>query len=178
MSSFHYQSEDLYAEGVPLAEIARKYGTPTYVYSRADIETAYLDFDQAFEDYEHLVCYSVKANSNIAVLNILANLGAGFDIVSGGELQRVLKAGGEPSKIVFSGVGKTEEELKFALEVGIGCFNIESPAELELLQSIAQELGVTAPASVRVNPDVDAGTHPYIATGLKENKLGLAEILL
>ena len=174
MSSFHYKSEDLYAEGVPLAEIARKYGTPTYVYSRADIETAYLDFDQAFAGYEHLVCYSVKANSNIAVLNVLANLGAGFDIVSGGELQRVLKAGGEPSKIVFSGVGKTEEELKFALEVGIGCFNIESPAELELLQSIAQELGVTAPASVRVNPDVDAGTHPYIATGLKENKFGVS----
>ena len=174
MSSFHYRHEDLYAEDVPLSEIAYEYGTPTYVYSRDDIETAYRDFDHAFTEYPHLVCYSVKANSNIAVLNILANLGSGFDIVSGGELQRVLKAGGTPSKVVFSGVGKTKEELTFALKAGIGCFNIESPAELDLLECVGQELGLIAPASVRVNPDVDAGTHPYIATGLKENKFGVS----
>ena len=174
MSSFHYRHGDLYAEDVPLSEIAYEYGTPTYVYSRDDIETAYRDFDHAFTDYPHSVCYSVKANSNIAVLNILANLGSGFDIVSGGELQRVLKAGGTPSKVVFSGVGKTKEELTFALKTGIGCFNVESPAELDLLECVGQEVGLIAPASVRVNPDVDAGTHPYIATGLKENKFGVS----
>ena len=174
MSSFHYKGEELYVEGVPLSKIACEYGTPTYVYSRDDIETAYRNFDRAFGDYPHSVCYSVKANSNIAVLNILANLGSGFDIVSGGELQRVLKAGGTPSKVVFSGVGKTREELIFALKAGIGCFNVESPAELDLLQCVGQEVGLIAPASVRVNPDVDAGTHPYISTGLKENKFGVS----
>ena len=174
MSSFRYIDNELHAEDVSLAEIACEYGTPTYVYSRSDIETAYNAFDRAFSEHPHLVCYSVKANSNIAVLNLLADLGAGFDIVSGGELQRVLNAGGDPAKVVFSGVGKSELEIRMALEAGIGCFNVESTAELELIQKTAAELDLVAPTSVRVNPDVDAGTHPYIATGLKENKFGVS----
>ena len=174
MSSFHYVDNELYAEDVALAKIAREYGTPTYVYSKTDIESAYTAFDEAFSEHPHLVCYSVKANSNIAVLNLLAALGAGFDIVSGGELQRVLKAGGDPAKVVFSGVGKSEQEIRMALQAGIGCFNVESTSELELIQRNAADLDLVAPASVRVNPDVDAGTHPYIATGLKENKFGVS----
>lgn len=174
MSSFRYIDNELHAEEVSLAEIAREYGTPTYVYSRSDIETAYNAFDGAFNEHPHLICYSVKANSNIAVLNLLAKLGAGFDIVSCGELQRVLKAGGDPAKVVFSGVGKSEPEIRMALQAGIGCFNVESTAELELIQKTAAELDLVAPTSVRVNPDVDAGTHPYIATGLKENKFGVS----
>ena len=174
MPSFHYVDNELYAEDVALTEIAREHGTPTYVYSKTDIENAYTAFDEAFSDHPHLVCYSVKANSNIAVLNLLAALGAGFDIVSGGELQRVLRAGGDPTKIVFSGVGKSEQEIRMALQAGIGCFNVESTAELELIQRNSAEFNLVAPTSVRVNPDVDAGTHPYIATGLKENKFGVS----
>lgn len=174
MTSFHYVNDTLFAEDVALTEIANTHGTPTYVYSRADIEAAYLSFEQAFGAHPHRVCYSVKANSNLGVLNILARLGAGFDIVSGGELQRVLRAGGDASGVVFSGVGKTATELQMALEANIACFNVESAAELDTLQSIAAQLGKVAPISIRVNPDVDPGTHPYIATGLKENKFGVS----
>ncbi len=173
MSSFNYRDGELYVEDVPLPLIASEHGTPTYVYSRAAIEKAYLDFDQAFRRHSHLVCYSVKANSNIAVLDILARLGSGFDIVSGGELQRVLRAGGDPAKVVFSGVGKARWELQMALDAGIACFNVESSDELDLLETTAHEMNRTAPVSIRVNPDVDAGTHPYIATGLRKNKFGV-----
>jgi len=173
MDHFSYQGNDLYAESVPLAEIARRYGTPCYVYSRATLERHWHAFDAAFAGRAHLVCYAVKANSNLAILNVLASLGSGFDIVSIGELERVLVAGGDPGKIVFSGVGKREDELKRALEVGIRCFNVEVPGELDRLDSIAGELGKKAPVSLRVNPDVDAQTHPYISTGLKENKFGI-----
>ena len=174
MNAFEYRNGELYAENVPLAAIAEQYGTPTYVYSRAYIEQQFLSYQQALRGREHLICYAVKANSNIAVLNILAKLGAGFDIVSIGELERVLAAGGEPSKVVFSGVAKTPAEMQRALEVGIHCFNLESEAELDSLQQVAARLDMPAKISVRVNPDVDANTHPYISTGLKENKFGIA----
>ncbi|AOE62874.1 diaminopimelate decarboxylase [Pseudomonas corrugata] len=174
MDAFNYRGGELFAEGVALSAIAERFGTPTYVYSRAHIEAQYRTFADALTGMPHLVCFAVKANSNLGVLNILARLGAGFDIVSGGELERVLAAGGSPDKIVFSGVGKTREDMRRALEVGVHCFNIESTDELERLQVVAAELGVRAPVSLRVNPDVDAGTHPYISTGLKENKFGIA----
>ena len=174
MSQFQYRNGMLHAENVPLARIAAQYGTPCYVYSRAALTAAWRAFDAAFAGREHLVCYAVKANPNIGVLNVFARLGSGFDIVSGGELARVLAAGGDPHKIVFSGVGKTAAEMRAALQAGILCFNIESAPELELLNRVAGEMGVTAPVSLRVNPDVDAKTHPYIATGLKDNKFGVA----
>jgi diaminopimelate decarboxylase len=170
---FGYQDRELYAEGVPLSSIAEQQGTPCFVYSRAALTGAYQAFDAAFKGYGHLVCYAVKANSNLAILNVLARLGSGFDIVSGGELQRVLAAGGDPRKIVFSGVGKSAEEMRRALQADILCFNIESESELIRLDRVAGELGRAAPVSLRVNPDVDPGTHPYIATGLKEEKFGV-----
>ena len=174
MDAFNYRDGELFAEAVALSAIAERFGTPTYVYSRAHIEAQYRAYADALDGMPHLVCFAVKANSNLAVLNVLARLGAGFDIVSRGELERVLAAGGEPGKIVFSGVGKTREDMRRALEVGVHCFNVESTDELERLQVVAAELGVRAPISLRVNPDVDAGTHPYISTGLKENKFGIA----
>jgi diaminopimelate decarboxylase len=173
MDHFHYRDGRLWAEEVALDRLAEQYGTPAYVYSRATLERHWKAFDSAFGDRPHLVCYAVKANANLAVLNVLARLGSGFDIVSAGELERVLRAGGDPAKVVFSGVGKLPAEMKRALEVGIRCFNVESAPELEQLQQVAAELGVQAPVSLRVNPDVDAGTHPYISTGLKENKFGI-----
>lgn len=173
MTAFDYRNGELHAEDLPLSEIAARHGTPCFVYSRQAIEQAWLAWDQALAGTPHLVCFAIKANSNLAVLNILARLGAGFDIVSGGELERVLAAGGDPAHVVFSGLGKTAEEMRRALEVGIHCFNVESTAELERLQTVAAELGVQAPVSLRVNPDVDAMTHPYISTGLKENKFGI-----
>ncbi len=174
MDAFNYRDGELFAENVALSALAQRFGTPTYVYSRAHIEGQYRAYADALVGVPHLVCYAVKANSNLAVLNVLARLGAGFDIVSGGELERVLAAGGKADKIVFSGVGKTREDMRRALEVGVHCFNIESTDELERLQVVAAELGKRAPISLRVNPDVDAGTHPYISTGLKENKFGIA----
>ena len=174
MNPFQYRDGVLHAEQVPLARIAAQFGTPCYVYSRAALTAAWRDFDAAFAGRDHLLCYAVKANPNIGVLNVFARLGSGFDIVSGGELARVLAAGGDPGKIVFSGVGKTAAEMRAALQAGILCFNVESAPELELLNRVAGEMGVTAPVSLRVNPDVDAKTHPYIATGLKENKFGVA----
>ena len=173
MNHFEYRGEHLFAEDVYLQDIAQQLGTPTYVYSRATLERHWHAFDRALGDWPHLICYAVKANSNLAVLNLFARLGSGFDIVSIGELERVLAAGGEPQKIVFSGVGKTATEMQRALEVGIRCFNVESVAELQLLNQVASECGKVAPISLRVNPDVDAGTHPYISTGLKENKFGV-----
>jgi len=173
MSNFNYQNNQLFAEAVPLSQIAELFDTPCYVYSRRALEQAYLAYENAFSGHNALICYAVKANSNLAVLNVLARLGAGFDIVSGGELERVLVAGGSADKIIFSGVGKTEDELRRALEAGIHCFNIESEAELERLNTIALYMGKIAPISLRVNPDVDAQTHPYISTGLKENKFGI-----
>jgi diaminopimelate decarboxylase len=173
MSSFHYQNNQLFAEAVPLSQIAELFDTPCYVYSRQALEEAYLAYKNAFSNQNAIICYAVKANSNLAVLNVLARLGAGFDIVSGGELERVLAAGGSAGKIIFSGVGKTQSELRQALEVGIHCFNVESEAELERLNSVALDMGVIAPVSLRVNPDVDAQTHPYISTGLRENKFGI-----
>ena len=174
MDAFNYRDGELFAEGVALSAIAQRFGTPTYVYSRAHIQAQYRSFTDALDGVPHLVCYAVKANSNLGVLNVLARLGAGFDIVSRGELERVLAAGGSADKIVFSGVGKTRDDMRRALEVGVHCFNVESTDELERLQVVAAELGVRAPISLRVNPDVDAGTHPYISTGLKENKFGIA----
>lgn len=173
MDHFNLRNNQLYCEDVPLAELAAKVGTPAYVYSRATLERHYRVFDQALEGLPHLVCYAVKANSNLAVLNILARLGSGFDIVSGGELERVLRAGGDAQKVVFSGVGKTADEIRAALQAGVMCFNVESSAELEAIATVAGEMGVRAPISLRVNPDVDAKTHPYISTGLKENKFGI-----
>lgn len=173
MNAFNYRDGQLFAEGVALSAIAQRFGTPTYVYSRAHIEAQYRAYADALQGMPHLVCFAVKANSNIGVLNVLARLGAGFDIVSRGELERVLAAGGEPGKIVFSGVGKSRDDMRRALEVGVHCFNVESTDELERLQLVAAELGKTAAISLRVNPDVDAGTHPYISTGLKENKFGI-----
>ena len=174
MDHFEYRHGHLYAEDVPVAELARRFGTPCYVYSRATLTRHFRVFDDAFGSHPHLVCYAVKANGNLGVLNVLARLGSGFDIVSVGELERVLAAGGDPGKVVFSGVGKREDEIARALEVGIRCFNVESEAELARLQQVAAAHGVQAPVSLRVNPDVDAGTHPYISTGLKENKFGIA----
>jgi diaminopimelate decarboxylase len=171
---FHYQRDSLYAEQVPLAEIAERFGTPCYVYSRAALTDNLRQFTDALNGREHLICYAVKANSNLAILNAFARLGAGFDIVSGGELQRVLAAGGDTRKVVFSGVGKTVEEMRMALEADILCFNVESAAELERLNEVAAEMGKIAAISLRVNPDVDAKTHPYISTGLQQNKFGVA----
>ena len=173
MDFFNLHDGQLYAEQVPLTAIAETYGTPCYVYSRATIERHWHAFDRAFADHPHLICYAVKANSNLAVLNILARLGSGFDIVSLGELERVLAAGGEPDKIVFSGVGKRRDEIMRALEIGIRCFNIESLHELQQLNELAAQTGERPKVSLRVNPDVDARTHPYISTGLKENKFGI-----
>ena len=173
MDHFDYRDGVLHAEDVPLPAIAAAHGTPTYVYSRATFERHYRVFDDAFAAVPHLVCYAVKANSNLAVLNVLARLGSGFDIVSGGELERVVQAGGDPARVVFSGVGKRADEMHRALALGIKCFNVESRAELHLLDRVAGERGVKAPVSLRINPDVDAGTHPYISTGLKENKFGI-----
>ncbi|MCG9577220.1 diaminopimelate decarboxylase [Vibrio tubiashii] len=175
MDYFNYQDDgQLWAEDVSLTELAQQFGTPLYVYSRATLERHWHAFDKSVGEHPHLVCYAVKANSNIGVLNALARLGSGFDIVSGGELERVIAAGGEPSKVVFSGVGKTAAEMKRALELGIKCFNVESEPELERLNKVAGELGVKAPISLRINPDVDANTHPYISTGLRDNKFGIA----
>jgi diaminopimelate decarboxylase len=173
MDHFDYRDGQLHAEQVPLAQIAERFGTPCYVYSRATLERHWLAFDQAFGDHPHQVCYAVKANSNLGVLDVLTRLGSGFDIVSLGELERVLTAGGDPQRVVFSGVGKQELEMQRALEVGIRCFNVESAAELERLNSVASVMGVSAPVALRVNPDVDAHTHPYISTGLRENKFGI-----
>jgi diaminopimelate decarboxylase len=170
---FEYRNGELHAEDVPLADIARRYGTPAYVYSRATLTRHFKAFDQALAGTGHLVCYAVKANSSLAVLQVLAKLGAGFDIVSGGELVRVLKAGGDPRKIVFSGVGKTAAEMRQALVTGIHCFNVESESELTRLNEIAVGLKKRAPVSLRVNPDVDPKTHPYISTGLKQSKFGV-----
>lgn len=164
----------LWLEDVALADLAGQYGSPLYVYSRAALEAAYRSYDAAFASHPHRICYAVKANSSLAILQLFASLGSGFDIVSGGELQRVLRAGGEPGKVVFSGVGKTVAEMELALNAGIGCFNVESAAELERLNQVAARLGRRAPVSLRVNPNVDAKTHPYISTGLKENKFGVA----
>lgn len=163
----------LHAEQCSLQQLAQQFGTPLYVYSKATFEKHYLDMDRAFHFIDHQICFAVKSNSNLAVLNVLAKLGAGFDIVTGGELARVLKAGGDASKIVFSGLGKTEADIQKALEVGIACFNVESHAELDRIQKVAASMNVKAPISLRVNPDVDAKTHPYISTGLKENKFGI-----
>jgi diaminopimelate decarboxylase len=171
---FEHRNGILYGEDVALSDIAKTYGTPSYVYSRATLERHWHAFDDAVSAHKHLICYAVKANSNIGVLSVLAKLGSGFDIVSGGELSRVLAAGGDPKKVVFSGVGKTEAEIRFALETGIKCFNVESIPELERIQSVALSMNVKAPISLRINPDVDAKTHPYISTGLKANKFGIA----
>ena len=163
----------LHAEQCSLQQLAQQFGTPLYVYSKATLEKHYLDMDRAFGFIDHQICFAVKSNSNLAVLNVLSKLGAGFDIVTGGELARVLKAGGDPAKIVFSGLGKSEADIQKALQVGIACFNVESYAELDRIQKVAAQLGQKAPISLRVNPDVDAKTHPYISTGLKENKFGI-----
>ncbi len=173
MHHFQYRDNSLYAEEVPVKLIAEEVGTPLYIYSYATLTRHFSVFDQALDEIDHLVCYSVKANSNIAVLRTLAKLGSGFDIVSGGELYRVLLAGGDPSRVVFSGVGKTDEEIEFALENNILMFNVESEAELEVINEIAGRLGKKAPISLRVNPDVDPKTHPYISTGLAKNKFGI-----
>ena len=174
MDSFEYRDNKLYCENLPLSEVARQFGTPTYVYSREAIELAYLAYANALEGRDDMVCFAIKANSNLAVLNLLARLGAGFDVVSQGELERVLKAGGKAQRIVFSGVSKQSVEIRRALEVGIHCFNIESEAELARIDQVAAQMGKIAPISFRINPNVDAGTHPYISTGLKENKFGIA----
>jgi diaminopimelate decarboxylase len=170
---FQFRDGELFAEAVSIREIVAAHGTPTYIYSRAHIEQRFRSYDAALGNRPHLICYSVKANSNIAVLNVLARIGAGFDIVSGGELERVLAAGGDPDKIVFSGVGKTAAEMQRALAIGIHCFNVESEPELELLQQVAAAMKTVAAISLRVNPNVDANTHPYISTGLKDNKFGI-----
>ena len=174
MNTFQHINGELHVESVPLSRIAGEFATPCYVYSRAALTEAYQSFDTAFAGREHLVCYAVKANSNLAILNLFARLGAGFDLVSGGELQRVLAAGGDPRKVVFSGVGKTADEMRQALDAGILCFNVESESELLRLNQVAGSMGKTAPVSLRVNPDVDPKTHPYISTGLKGNKFGVA----
>lgn len=171
---FHYQQDSLFVENVPLADIAQRFGTPCYVYSRAALVDGYRRFEEALAGRDHLICYAVKANSNLAILNLFAKLGAGFDIVSGGELQRVLAAGGAAGKVVFSGVGKTVAEMRLALEAGILCFNVESEAELVRLNEVALNIGRKASISLRVNPDVDPKTHPYISTGLRQSKFGVA----
>jgi diaminopimelate decarboxylase len=173
MDYFNYRNDELFAEDVAVQDIVYKYGSPCYIYSRATLERHWHAFDRAFGEQPHLICYAVKANSNIAILNLLARLGSGFDIVSLGELERVITAGGDPKKIVFSGVGKREDEILAALKIGIRCFNIEVSGELDRINRLAGQLGVIAPVSFRVNPDVDAKTHPYISTGLKENKFGI-----
>ncbi|MDQ6571130.1 MAG: diaminopimelate decarboxylase [Haemophilus parainfluenzae] len=173
MDFFQYKNEQLYVEDLPVKQLAEEFGTPLYIYSRATLERHWHAFDSALGDHPHLICYAVKANSNIGILNVMAKLGSGFDIVSQGELERVLAAGGEASKVVFSGVAKSRAEIMRALEVGIRCFNVESIAELHHINQIAGEMGKVAPISLRVNPDVDAHTHPYISTGLKENKFGV-----
>lgn len=172
-TSFHLRDGELWVESLPVVDLAARYGTPLYVYSRATFQQNWLAFDQALSGHPHQICYAVKANSNISLLSILAQAGSGFDIVSQGELKRVLQAGGDPKKVVFSGVGKLAIEIAYALEVGVGCFNVESPEELHRIHEIAIKLGKIAPIAIRVNPDVDAGTHPYISTGLKENKFGV-----
>lgn len=174
MDYFQYQNQQLMAEQVPVIHIAQQFGTPLYIYSRATLERHWHAFDKALGKHPHLICFAVKSNPNIAILNVMAKLGSGFDIVSQGELERVLVAGGDANKIVFSGVAKTETEIARALEVGIRCFNVESVAELHRINQVAGELGKVAPISLRVNPDVDAHTHPYISTGLKENKFGIS----
>ena len=174
MKNFHFDNNQLMAEDVPLSQIAEQFGTPCFVYSRAALEQHYRDYEEALTGCQHLICYAVKANSNLAVLSVLAKMGSGFDIVSGGELARVIAAGGDPAKVIFSGVGKSHEEMAAALDAGIQCFNVESALELEQLNTIALEKNLRAPVSLRVNPDVDAGTHPYISTGLKENKFGVS----
>jgi len=173
MDYFKYRDNKLFVESVSVEDIVTAHNSPCYIYSRATFERHWNAFDQAFGNHPHLICYAVKANSNIAILNILARLGSGFDIVSQGELERVLTAGGDPEKIVFSGVGKCKEEILAALKIGIRCFNIEVSGELDRINELAGELGVVAPVSFRVNPDVDAKTHPYISTGLKDNKFGI-----
>ena len=174
MDFFQYQHHQLMAENLPVKQLAEQFGTPLYIYSKATLERHWYAFDKAFGEHPHLVCYAVKSNPNIAILNVMAKLGSGFDIVSQGELERVLVAGGNPAKVVFSGVAKSEPEITRALEVGIRCFNVESEAELLRINEVAGRLGKTAPISLRVNPDVDAHTHPYISTGLKENKFGVS----
>ncbi len=173
MDHFNYRNNELFAEDVAVHDIIYQYGSPSYIYSRATLERHWKAFDQAFGKKAHLICYAVKANSNIALLNVLARLGSGFDIVSLGELNRVIQAGGDPKKIVFSGVGKRVDEILAALKIGIRCFNIEVSGELDRINQLAEKMGVIAPVSFRVNPDVDAKTHPYISTGLKENKFGI-----
>ena len=174
MDFFQYKNEQLYVEDLPVKQLAEEFGTPLYIYSRATLEHHWHAFDSALGEHPHLICYAVKANSNIGILDVMAKLGSGFDIVSQGELERVLAAGGEASKVVFSGVAKSRAEIMRALEVGIRCFNVESIAELHHINQIAGEMGKVAPISLRVNPDVDAHTHPYISTGLKENKFGVS----
>ncbi|GJH43467.1 diaminopimelate decarboxylase [Pasteurella canis] len=174
MDYFQYQAQQLMAENISVQEIANQFGTPLYIYSRATLERHWHAFDKALGDHPHLICFAVKSNPNIALLNVMARLGSGFDIVSQGELERVLAAGGDASKVVFSGVAKTHTEIARALEVGIRCFNVESLAELRRINQVAAEMGKIAPISLRVNPDVDARTHPYISTGLKENKFGVS----
>ena len=174
MNTFSFKNKALYAESVAVTDLMVEYGSPIYIYSRGQIESNWQQFDQAFGDHPHLICYAVKANSNLGVLNVLAKLGSGFDIVSIGELERVIAAGGKPGRCVFSGVSKTKTEIQRALELGIYCFNIESAAELDRVESVAKLMSTKAPISIRVNPDVDANTHPYIATGLKENKFGVS----
>ena len=174
MDFFQYKNEQLYVEDLPVKQLAEEFGTPLYIYSRATLERHWHAFDSALGEHPHLICYAVKANSNIGILNVMAKLGSGFDIVSQGELERVLAAGGEASKVVFSGVAKSHAEIMRALEVGIRCFNVESVAELHHINQIAGEMEKIAPISLRVNPDVDAHTHPYISTGLKENKFGVS----
>ena len=174
MEHFSYKDNNLLVEDASVASVAEKYGTPCFIYSKAALEQNYHAYEKAFEDHSHLICYAVKANSNLAVLNVLANLGSGFDIVSGGELDRVIAAGGDPKKVTFSGLGKTTQEIYKALDAGIHCFNIESEAELLRINEIAVNNSQVAPISIRVNPDVNAETHPYISTGLKENKFGIS----
>jgi diaminopimelate decarboxylase len=174
MDFFTYKDAQLFAEDVAVADIAKAHGTPVYIYSRATIERHWHAFNNAVAKHDHLICYAVKANSNLGVLSVLAKLGSGFDIVSKGELCRVIEAGGDPTKVVFSGVGKTSDEIRFALQQNIMCFNVESDAELDRINKVAGEMDVKAPISIRINPDVDAKTHPYISTGLKANKFGIA----
>ena len=174
MDHFNYQGNTLYAEALPVAELASQFGTPCFIYSRATLERHYRVYEEALQACPSLICFAVKSNSNLAVLNVLARMGAGFDIVSGGELEKVIAAGGDACKIIFSGLGKSEAEIVRALQAGICCFNVESEAELERIDNTAQRLHLRAPVSIRVNPNVDAGTHPYISTGLKENKFGIA----
>ena len=173
MDYFNVIDQKLFAEQLPVQQLAEQHGTPLYIYSRATIERHWRAFDDAAGAQKHLICYAVKANSNLAILNIMAQMGSGFDIVSKGELARVLEAGGDPQKVVFSGVGKSEDEIRYALNIGIYCFNVESVPELERISAVAADMNKVAPISIRVNPDVDAGTHPYISTGLKENKFGI-----